>query len=63
MMTESDFVDTRTDLDAAYPCPDVECDGVVKYETTGYWQCSECSFWAKHVVKTGQSSKVGDCEG
>lgn len=48
-MTESDFVDTRTDLDAVYPCPDVECEGVVEYETTGYWQCSECSFRTKHI--------------
>ncbi len=49
MMTESDFVDTRTDLDAVYPCPDVECEGVVEYEITGYWQCSECSFRTKHI--------------
>ncbi len=48
-MTESEYFDTRTELDACYPCPDVDCDGVVEYETTGYWQCSECSFRTKHI--------------
>jgi len=33
MMTENE--------QAAYPCPDIDCDGVVEYETTGYWQCSD----------------------
>lgn len=47
-MTESECFDTRSELDACYPCPDVDCDGVVEYETTGYWQCSKCSFRTKH---------------
>ena len=49
MMTENEQIDLRNDLDAAYPCPDIDCDGVVEYETTGYWQCSECSFRTKHI--------------
>jgi hypothetical protein len=48
-MTESECFDTRTKLDACYPCPNVDCDGVVEYETTGYCQCSECSFRTKHI--------------
>lgn len=53
MMTEDEYLesfeDALTELDAAYPCPDIDCDGVVEYETTGYWQCSECSFRQKHI--------------
>ncbi len=32
MMTENEQIDLRNDLDAAYPCPDIDCDGVVEYE-------------------------------
>lgn len=39
----------RDELKATYPCPDIECDGIVEYEASGYWQCSECSFRAKHI--------------
>ena len=53
MMTENEYFESLeyglTDLDAAYPCPDVDCEGMVEYETTGYWQCSECSFRQKHI--------------
>ncbi len=38
----------RNDLSASYLCPDLDCNGVVKYETTGYWQCSDCSFRSEH---------------
>ena len=58
-MTESEYFDTRTELDACYPCPDVDCDGVVEYETTGYWQCSKCSFRTKHI-ENRVSYKDGD---
>jgi hypothetical protein len=34
MMTGNEQIDLRNDLDAAYPCPDIDCDGVVEYETT-----------------------------
>ena len=53
MMTEDEYLesfeDALTELDAAYPCPDIDCEGIVEYETTGYWQCSECSFRQKHI--------------
>ena len=53
MMTEDEYFEElgyqRTDLDAAYPCPDIDCNGIVEYETSGYWQCSECSFRQKHI--------------
>lgn len=56
-MTESEYFDTRTELDACYPCPNVDCDGVVEYETTGYWQCSECSFRTKHIENSNHRRK------
>jgi hypothetical protein len=53
MMTEDEYFESLeyalTDLDAVYPCPDVDCDGVVEYERTGHWQCSECYFRDKHI--------------
>lgn len=56
-MTESEYFDTRTELDACYLCPNVDCDGVVEYETTGYWQCSECSFRTKHIENSNHRRK------
>ena len=53
MMTEDEHFEElgyqQTDLDAAYPCPNIDCNGIVEYETSGYWQCSECSFRQKHI--------------
>lgn len=53
MMTEDEYFEVleyqRTDLDAAYPCPDIDCNGMVEYGNRGYWQCSECSFQQKHI--------------
>ena len=55
MMTEDEYFEElgyqQTDLDAAYPCPDIGCNGIVEYETSGHWQCSECSFRQKHIPK------------
>ena len=52
-MNEDFYIDAYpqlTELDAQYPCPDLDCDGVVTYEReTGHWQCSECSFRQKHI--------------
>ena len=52
MMTEDEYFESLeyalTELDAVYPCPDIDCEGIVEYET-GYWQCSECSFRQKHI--------------
>lgn len=38
MMTEDEYFEElgyqQTDLDAAYPCPDIDCNGIVEYETS-----------------------------
>jgi len=57
-MDIEEYDDPRTELDAIYPCPAMDCGGVVGYETTGHWQCSECSFRAKHISNTTKHEKV-----
>ena len=44
-------------ITGGFPCPDVDCDGVVEYETTGYWQCSKCSFRTKHIENSNHRRK------